>query len=94
MTVIVWSPFAAVLPWMPARIARWPVEKPCGLTVEETEMCALLAAEAGVLLRVAYWRRCVPDLAALRRRILAGELGEILAVNCYQWVRRTASQPT
>src|SRR5580700_11233429 len=31
--VIVWSPFAAVLPWMPARIAVWPVDKPCGATV-------------------------------------------------------------
>jgi hypothetical protein len=33
VTVIVWSPFAAVLPRMPARIARWPVDKPCGATV-------------------------------------------------------------
>jgi myo-inositol 2-dehydrogenase/D-chiro-inositol 1-dehydrogenase len=60
-------------------------EKPCGLTVEETEECARIAAKAGVLLRVAYWRRFVSDLAALRRRVLSGELGEILAVNCYQW---------
>jgi hypothetical protein len=33
VTIIVWSPFAAVLPWMPARIACWPVDKPCGATV-------------------------------------------------------------
>ena len=39
-----------------------------------------------MLLQVAYWRRFVPlGLAALRQRIRAGELGRILAVNCYQW---------
>ncbi len=67
--------------------ARIPVlcEKPCGLTAKETEECARVAKEAGCLLQVAYWRRFVPELQLLRERILAGELGEILAVNCYQW---------
>jgi myo-inositol 2-dehydrogenase/D-chiro-inositol 1-dehydrogenase len=41
--------------------------------------------EAGLVLQVAYWRRFVPALARLRRRILDGDLGDILAVNCYQW---------
>jgi hypothetical protein len=33
VTVIGQPPFADVLPLMPARIARWPVDNPCGLTV-------------------------------------------------------------
>lgn len=61
-------------------------EKPCGLTAEQAGQCADLAAAAGLPLQVAYWRRFVPALAALRRRLLlGGELGEVLAVNCYQW---------
>lgn len=60
-------------------------EKPCGLSVEEASQCASIAAQAGLPLQVAYWRRFVPELAGLRRRMLNGELGDILAVNCYQW---------
>ncbi len=60
-------------------------EKPCGLSVAEAAECAAVATDAGLLLQVAYWRRFVPQLVALRQRILAGELGDILAVNCYQW---------
>ncbi len=60
-------------------------EKPCGLSVGEAAECAAVAKNAGLLLQVAYWRRFVPDLVALRQRIMAGELGDILAVNCYQW---------
>ena len=60
-------------------------EKPCGLTVEEAAQCASAAADAGLVLQVAYWRRFVPDLVLLRERIQLGEFGDILAVNCYQW---------
>lgn len=60
-------------------------EKPCGLTVDEAVQCASVAADAGLVLQVAYWRRFVPDLVVLRQRILQGDLGDILAVNCYQW---------
>jgi myo-inositol 2-dehydrogenase/D-chiro-inositol 1-dehydrogenase len=60
-------------------------EKPCGLTVEEARRCAEAAAAAGLLLQVAYWRRFVPDLISLKDQIGRGELGKILAVNCYQW---------
>ncbi len=60
-------------------------EKPCGLTVAEATRCAGIAAEAGLILQVAYWRRFVPALARLRQRMLDGDLGDILAVNCYQW---------
>jgi myo-inositol 2-dehydrogenase / D-chiro-inositol 1-dehydrogenase len=66
---------------------RLPVlcEKPCGLTVEETEECSRAAEEAGCKLQVAYWRRFVPELQRLRQRMLVGDFGEILAVNCQQW---------
>ena len=60
-------------------------EKPCGLTVAEAEQNAALAEQTGLVLQIAYWRRFVPDLVALRQRIQGGELGEILAVNCSQW---------
>jgi myo-inositol 2-dehydrogenase/D-chiro-inositol 1-dehydrogenase len=60
-------------------------EKPCGLSAGEAAGCAAAAEQAGQLLQIAYWRRFVPGLAAIQRRIRAGELGEILAVNCYQW---------
>ena len=60
-------------------------EKPCGLDTAQAQACAAAADQAGVLLQVAYWRRFVPELAALRQRIRAGELGRVLAVNCYQW---------
>ena len=60
-------------------------EKPCGLTVAETSQCASAAGRAGVLLQVAYWRRFVAELRDIRQQVRSGELGEILAVNCYQW---------
>lgn len=60
-------------------------EKPCGLTVDEATRCAEAARHSGLLLQVAYWRRFVPELIALRNQVARGELGKILAVNCYQW---------
>lgn len=60
-------------------------EKPCGLVPGEAAECVEAAIKAGLLLQVAYWRRYVPELRELRERLLAGELGEILAVHCYQW---------
>ena len=51
----------------------------------ETRACAEAAAAASHLLQVAYWRRYVPELQALRARIANGEFGDILAVHCYQW---------
>ena len=51
-------------------------EKPCGLTVEETQQIAALGAR----LQVAYWRRFVPALRELRERIADGRLGEIVHV--------------
>jgi myo-inositol 2-dehydrogenase / D-chiro-inositol 1-dehydrogenase len=55
-------------------------EKPCGLSVDETRAIAAL----GVRVQVAYWRRFVPALRALRSRIGAGELGDLVCVACDQ----------
>jgi len=60
-------------------------EKPCGVSVEDTRRAQRLVREAGVPLQVAYWRRFVPELVALRQRIAAGEMGEVLTVSCLQW---------
>jgi myo-inositol 2-dehydrogenase/D-chiro-inositol 1-dehydrogenase len=60
-------------------------EKPCGLTSADAAASARAAAAAGVPLQVAYWRRYVPALRALRDRVAAGELGGIHLVTCYQW---------
>jgi myo-inositol 2-dehydrogenase / D-chiro-inositol 1-dehydrogenase len=60
-------------------------EKPAGLTWREVEETGGVAADRGVAFQVAYWRRFVPAMVALRERIVAGELGQILHVLCAQW---------
>jgi myo-inositol 2-dehydrogenase / D-chiro-inositol 1-dehydrogenase len=60
-------------------------EKPCGLTSQQALRAAEIAAAGGVRLQVAYWRRYVPALTALRDRIRGGELGVLHLVACYQW---------
>jgi myo-inositol 2-dehydrogenase/D-chiro-inositol 1-dehydrogenase len=60
-------------------------EKPCGLTVAQTEAAVATTEAAGVPFQVAYWRRYVPSLRALRDQIAAGELGTVHLVACYQW---------
>jgi myo-inositol 2-dehydrogenase/D-chiro-inositol 1-dehydrogenase len=60
-------------------------EKPCGVNLDEAEACAKAARDAGVVLQVAYWRRYVPELHALRERMAGGELGQVLTVHCQQW---------
>ena len=49
-------------------------EKPCGLTSLETREIAALGAR----LQVAYWRRFVPALRTLRKRLETGALGTIV----------------
>jgi len=56
-------------------------EKPCGLNATE----ARRAVEAGARLQVAYWRRFVPALQELRRRVATGELGDLYHIACHQW---------
>jgi len=67
--------------------ARIPMlcEKPVGVRAADTATAARVAEEAGVLLQVGYWRRFVPELRELRRRILANELGTISQLSCMQW---------
>jgi myo-inositol 2-dehydrogenase/D-chiro-inositol 1-dehydrogenase len=60
-------------------------EKPLGVHSNDTRAAAGVVSEAGVLLQVGYWRRFVPELRELRRRISAGELGEISQLSCMQW---------
>jgi myo-inositol 2-dehydrogenase / D-chiro-inositol 1-dehydrogenase len=60
-------------------------EKPCGTMASEAREAARIAASAGVPLQVAYWRRFVPALRNLRRRIADGVFGELYFVTCYQW---------
>jgi myo-inositol 2-dehydrogenase / D-chiro-inositol 1-dehydrogenase len=60
-------------------------EKPCGLTVDQTKAAVATAEAAGLPFQVAYWRRYVPSLRALREAITSGELGTIHLVACYQW---------
>ena len=60
-------------------------EKPCGLTAAVARASAVTAADLGVPLQVAYWRRFVPGLRELHDRIAAGSLGVIHLVTCYQW---------
>ena len=66
-------------------------EKPCGLTVAQTQAAVAETQAAGVPFQVAYWRRYVPSLRALRDQIAAGELGTVHLVACYQWDDRPPS---
>ncbi len=67
--------------------ARLPVlcEKPCGRTVREAQQAMQTALAANIPLQIAYWRRFVPALQHLRRRIVQGELGELYFLACSQW---------
>ena len=67
--------------------ARIPTlcEKPCGLASTETSGAIDLAAVAGVVLQIGYWRRFVPALRQLRDRIGSGRLGELALVQAWQW---------
>jgi myo-inositol 2-dehydrogenase / D-chiro-inositol 1-dehydrogenase len=60
-------------------------EKPAGSTWQEVEETGRVAADRGVAFQVAYWRRFVPAMVALRERVVAGELGQVLHVLCAQW---------
>ena len=60
-------------------------EKPAGLTWQEVEETGRVADDRGVAFQVAYWRRVVPAMLALRERIVAGELGQVLHLVCAQW---------
>jgi len=63
-------------------------EKPCGIRSEETAEAVRIAADAGVVLQVGYWRRFVPALVQLHERIAAGALGEPAQIWSWQWDER------
>lgn len=60
-------------------------EKPLGITPSEAREAAKLAADASLPLQIGFWRRFVPMLKRLRERIVAGDLGAIYAIACFQW---------
>ncbi len=60
-------------------------EKPCGVTQEEAKKATRMAAEASLPLQIGFWRRFVPALQELRRRVSDGHLGGVYLVACYQW---------
>jgi myo-inositol 2-dehydrogenase/D-chiro-inositol 1-dehydrogenase len=60
-------------------------EKPLGLRSSQARDASRLAADADLPLQVGFWRRFVPMLSELRRRIQQGDLGSIYSVACYQW---------
>jgi myo-inositol 2-dehydrogenase / D-chiro-inositol 1-dehydrogenase len=60
-------------------------EKPCGTSAEQARAAAGAAEAAGVPLQVGYYRRFVPELAALKQRIDAGALGQLSLLTLHQW---------
>jgi myo-inositol 2-dehydrogenase / D-chiro-inositol 1-dehydrogenase len=60
-------------------------EKPCGLNAAEAREAGNIVSSHGVRLQVAYWRRFVPALQDLRRRITTGEIGTLHFIICAQW---------
>ncbi len=67
-------------------------EKPCGLRSDETGEAVRLAADAGIVLQIGYWRRFVPALVDLRERVAAGALGEPAQIWSWQWDERPPSR--
>jgi myo-inositol 2-dehydrogenase / D-chiro-inositol 1-dehydrogenase len=60
-------------------------EKPFGTSSARLREVEGLIDASGVPVQVAYWRRYVPALQALRQRILDGELGELHLLTSFQW---------
>ena len=60
-------------------------EKPVGVTAAEAREAAALVEASGLPFQVGFWRRFVPMLQSLRRRIAARELGDIYALANFQW---------
>lgn len=60
-------------------------EKPCGVRAAMAAEADGIARAAGVVLQVAYWRRFVPGLQAVRARIEGGALGGLYHLDAQQW---------
>ena len=66
-------------------------EKPCGRTSSEARVIADLVERSASFLRVAFWRRYVPELAAVKERVAAGEFGGIATAFSAQWDEKPPS---
>lgn len=66
-------------------------EKPLGLTVADAAALADLTGRTGVTLCVGYWRRFVPALVELRRRLADGDFGRISLIEAWQWDQQPPS---
>jgi predicted dehydrogenase len=66
------------------------VEKPMALSADECETMIAACRQAGVPLRVAYYRRKLPRFEKMREIILSGAIGEPRAVDIRQFRRPDA----
>jgi myo-inositol 2-dehydrogenase / D-chiro-inositol 1-dehydrogenase len=60
-------------------------EKPCGLDSGQARQAGEICSKNGVKLQVAYWRRFIPELREVARKIASGEVGEVHFINAAQW---------
>jgi myo-inositol 2-dehydrogenase / D-chiro-inositol 1-dehydrogenase len=60
-------------------------EKPFGLVPDDARAAGKLADENGLALQIAYWRRFVPALSALRKDLADGKYGAVHFLVCSQW---------
>jgi myo-inositol 2-dehydrogenase/D-chiro-inositol 1-dehydrogenase len=60
-------------------------EKPCGLNSNQARQAGEICSENGVKLQVAYWRRFIPELREIARKIASGEFGDVHFINASQW---------
>jgi myo-inositol 2-dehydrogenase / D-chiro-inositol 1-dehydrogenase len=60
-------------------------EKPCGLSSAAIRAAEEAVERHGVPFQVAYWRRYVPALQTLRKRIVDGKLGDMHLFASFQW---------
>ncbi len=58
------------------------VEKPMGRNVAEVEQMRAAACAAGRVLKVGFNHRYHPAIAEARRRVVAGEIGEVINIQC------------
>jgi myo-inositol 2-dehydrogenase / D-chiro-inositol 1-dehydrogenase len=60
-------------------------EKPFGLVPDDARAAGELARGKGLALQIAYWRRFVPQLSALRKDLAEGKYGAVHFLVCSQW---------
>jgi myo-inositol 2-dehydrogenase / D-chiro-inositol 1-dehydrogenase len=60
-------------------------EKPFGLVPDDARAAGILAHDKDLALQIAYWRRFVPRLSALRSDLADGKYGTVHFLVCAQW---------